>query len=244
MTKKMLMLGLFLTLIFTLNGCYSDDPLPRDDSAAEVPISSFSESSEETTEEMLEADVAEVTQNQAPVTSTQEETEYSKDIAETSTTTVSTKTENPKSDDTENVNKPTKQPEQQTEDNNPPAESKPIETNSTAPEPDSPTKQEEEAKEQTKTETTEPPKESEPEFDINYWTNFAKGYAQSIGLSLDSTATECWDNPISANPKRTNIEADIVSRLNRYKNVEEFTAVWIWVEKVSDTEYEIYIGYA
>lgn len=67
--------------------------------------------------------------------------------------------------------------------------------------------------------------------------------AQSIGLELDSTATDCWDNPITANAKRTGIKDDIQSRLNRYKNVEGFTAVWVWVEKVSDTEYEIYIGY-
>lgn len=65
----------------------------------------------------------------------------------------------------------------------------------------------------------------------------------TIGLSLDSTATECWDNPISANPNRSGIKADIENRLNRYKNSEGFTAVWIWTEKLSDTEYNIYIGY-
>lgn len=41
----------------------------------------------------------------------------------------------------------------------------------------------------------------------------------------------------------TTVKDDIQSRLNRYKNVEGFTAVWVWTEKVSDTEYEIYIGY-
>lgn len=73
--------------------------------------------------------------------------------------------------------------------------------------------------------------------------DYAKEYAVSIGLSLDSTATECWDNPISANPNRSGIKSDIESRLNRYKNSEGFTAVWIWAEKLSDTEYNIYIGY-
>lgn len=70
-----------------------------------------------------------------------------------------------------------------------------------------------------------------------------RNYPLSIGLSLDSTATECWDNPISANPNRSGIKSDIESRLNRYKNSEGFTAVWIWTEKLSDTEYNIYIGY-
>jgi outer membrane biosynthesis protein TonB len=90
------------------------------------------------------------------------------------------------------------------------------------------------------TETTKPTKET---FDVNEYVAYAKSYAQSIGLSLDSTATECWDNPITANPRQKNIKGDIQSRLNRYKNVEGFTAVWVWAEKVTDTEYEIYIGY-
>ena len=123
------------------------------------------------------------------------------------------------------------------------------------------------AKNETKQDThtqTEPPKseKSEPEittntvsevttaveqieeFDISYWISYAQNYAQSIGLTLDETATECWDNPISANANIKNIGADIESRLNRYKNVERFTSVWIWAEKISDTQYELYIGYA
>ena len=82
------------------------------------------------------------------------------------------------------------------------------------------------------------------EFDINYWISYAQNYAQSIGLTLDETATECWDNPISANANNENIGTDIEGRLNRYKNVEGFTSVWIWAEKISDTQYEFYIGYA
>jgi hypothetical protein len=82
------------------------------------------------------------------------------------------------------------------------------------------------------------------EFDISYWISYAQNYAQSIGLTLDETATECWDNSISVNANNKNIGADIESRLNRYKNVDGFTSVWIWAEKVSDTQYEIYIGYA
>lgn len=88
-----------------------------------------------------------------------------------------------------------------------------------------------------------PTEEVKPSFDVNPYVSYARSYAQSIGLELDSTATDCWDNPITANAKRTGIKDDIQSRLNRYKNVEGFTAVWVWVEKVSDTEYEIYIGY-
>ena len=86
--------------------------------------------------------------------------------------------------------------------------------------------------------------EENEEFDISYWISYAQNYAQSIGLTFDETATECWDNPISANTNNKNIGADIESRLNRYKNVDGFTSVWIWAEKISDTRYELYIGYA
>lgn len=82
------------------------------------------------------------------------------------------------------------------------------------------------------------------EFDISHWISYAQNYSQIIGLTLDETATECWDNPISANANNKNISDDIESRLNRYKNVYGFTSVWIWAEKISDTQYELYIGYA
>ena len=116
-------------------------------------------------------------------------------------------------------------------------------------------KQTEQPKEQTTAEqkpvekpTEKPaePKPTEPHkqtFDVSPYVSYAKEYAVSIGLSLDITATECWDNPISANPNRSGIKSDIESRLNRYKNSEGFTAVWIWTEKLSDTDYNIYIGY-
>ncbi len=106
------------------------------------------------------------------------------------------------------------------------------------------TKQSEQEK--PKEEPTKMPKPTEPKketFDVSGYVEYAKSYAQSIGLSLDSTATACWDNPITANSRRSGIKDDIKSRLNRYKNVEGFTAVWVWAEKVTDTEYEIYIGY-
>ncbi len=90
------------------------------------------------------------------------------------------------------------------------------------------------------TKTPKPTESKKETFDVSGYVEYAKSYAQSIGLSLDSTATACWDNPITANSRRSGIKDDIKSRLNRYKNVEGFTAVWVWAEKVTDTEYEIY----
>ena len=61
---------------------------------------------------------------------------------------------------------------------------------------------------------------------------------------IDNSATDCWDNPISITIKTTDAEGNITSRLDRYKNVEGFSSVCIWYEKVGDNSYEIYIGYA
>ena len=83
-----------------------------------------------------------------------------------------------------------------------------------------------------------------PQFDISYWTGFAQDYAQSIGLVLESSAVDCWDNPIPAGAHCNNIEQNITDRLNRYKNLEGFTDVWIWSEDLGNGSYDIYIGYA
>ena len=93
---------------------------------------------------------------------------------------------------------------------------------------------------------TEPPQEepTEPAFDIGYWIGFAKSYAESIGLALDSGAVYCWDNPIDADAGCVYLERDIQSRLNRYAVDADITDVWVWYEPVSAGSYLIYIGYA
>ena len=111
-------------------------------------------------------------------------------------------------------------------------------------------------KEEEKPETTDPPKqtteeptqpketEPEPEFDINYWVEYAKNYAVSKGLVLSSAAVDCWDNPIGAGAHCIYLERDIQSRLNRYANDEDITDVWIWAEPTGNGRYDLYIGYA
>ena len=93
-------------------------------------------------------------------------------------------------------------------------------------------------------ETAPEPEIAPPEFDIHYWITFAKEYAVSISLTLDSAAVDCWDNPISANSLCIYLERDIKSRLNRYAKDADITDVWIWAEPVGDDCYDIYIGYA
>lgn len=93
---------------------------------------------------------------------------------------------------------------------------------------------------------TEPPQEepTEPTFDIGYWIGFAKSYAESIGLALDSGAVYCWDNPIAAGVKCKYTERDIRGYLDRYAKDGDITDVWIWYEQTGSGSYEIYIGYA
>ena len=90
------------------------------------------------------------------------------------------------------------------------------------------------------------PKEepTEPVFDIDYWISFAKSYAESIGLTLDSGAVYCWDNPIAAGVKCKYTERDIRGYLDRYAKDGDITDVWIWYEQTGNGSYEIYIGYA
>jgi hypothetical protein len=99
---------------------------------------------------------------------------------------------------------------------------------------------------ETVTETEAAP-ETEPEqaapFDIDYWISYAKTTAQQNGLSLDSTATDCWDNPITANPNCIYLERDINSRMSRYAR-DGFTCVWVWYECIGTDSYLIYVGYA
>ena len=93
----------------------------------------------------------------------------------------------------------------------------------------------------------EPPQESaqiKPEFNIDDWISFSKSYAVSVGLRLESSAVDCWDNPIIAGAHSSCLQRDIESRLKRYSRDEDITDVWIWAKKRSDGSYDLYIGYA
>ncbi len=100
---------------------------------------------------------------------------------------------------------------------------------------------------ETQPQEPEPPDKeepTEPAFDIQTWIDYAKAYAESVGLRLESSAVDCWDNPISAGTHCSYLERDIQSRLSRYARDEDITDVWIWAEVRSDGKYDLYIGYA
>lgn len=93
-------------------------------------------------------------------------------------------------------------------------------------------------------ETSPPEEPAVPDFNIQTWIDYAKTYAISVGLRLESSAVDCWDNPITAGAYSACGNRDIESRLNRYSRDEDITDVWIWAEARSDGSYDLYIGYA
>ena len=90
----------------------------------------------------------------------------------------------------------------------------------------------------------EPTPKPEPTFDIEHWISYAKSTAVSLGLTLENSATECWDNPITADQGCIYLERDINSRLKRYAEDESITDICIWYECIGTGSYLIYIGYA
>lgn len=118
------------------------------------------------------------------------------------------------------------------------------------PEPQKPTSAptqppaEEPPKSEPPQESAPPEKPAVPDFNIQTWIDYAKTYAASVGLRLESSAVDCWDNPIMAGAHTQNLERDIESRLNRYSHDEGITDVWIWAEERPDGNYDLYIGYA
>ena len=221
--RKKWMVCMIACLMILFAGCNGNTAKETARNDTDKRISSTAGNTETTNGTEKAEDTSVVPETEQPVSS-EATTEPSQQEKSDVSSTAGSKTETAKSYESVQV---TKKPDS-TQEQKQPQQSKPETPKVT-----------EEVK-PTKPKPTEEPKQS---FDVNPYVSYARSYAQSIGLELDSTATDCWDNPITANAKRTGIKDDIQSRLNRYKNVEGFTAVWVWAEKVSDTEYEIYIGY-
>lgn len=123
----------------------------------------------------------------------------------------------------------------------------PIESSTTEPAPSKASEPPPAAPTDPLMQETEPPaaeEPAEPKFDIQTWIDYTKAYAESVGLRLESSAVDCWDNPIDAAADRIYLERDICSRLNRYAADETITDVWVWYEAVGANSYLIYIGYA
>lgn len=212
--RIIIIFAMILTFIFAMVGCNAN-----------------SEPDKKATESSSTNAIIDTTKAEELTEKTEDETVEKSTFAEETTQPTTTKT------DTEKVSKEPIFSETTT------VNTEPKQDTHTQTEPPKSEKSEPEITTNTVSEVTTAVEQIE-EFDKSYWISYAQDYAQSIGLTLDETATECWDNPISANANNKNIGDDIESRLNRYKNVEGSTSVWIWAEKLSDTQYELYIGYA
>ena len=82
-----------------------------------------------------------------------------------------------------------------------------------------------------------------PAFDVSACVQNVMNYGVGIGLTLDSTATACWDNPTRANAQSLYAERDLCGLLDWYK-ASGFTAFWVWAEADGNGGYLVYIGYA
>lgn len=224
--KKKWMVCMIACLMILLAGCNGNTAKETARNDTDKRISSTAVNTETTTGTEKADDTSDIPETEQTVSS-EAATELSPQEKSDVSSTAGSKTETAKSYEPVQV---TKKPDSTQEQKQPQQQPQ--------SKPETPT-----VKEEVKPTQSKPKEEVKPSFDVNSSVNYAKSYAQSIGLKLDSTATDCWDNPITANAKRTGIRDDIQNRLNRYENVEGFTAVWVWAEKVSDTEYEIYIGY-
>lgn len=225
-TEKMLAALLAGLIILSLTGCGADkaentssDPATTESGIAATLTES---TAEPTAESSLPAGTESTTKSTAE-----------KERAGSTAPADSGKKETAKPADAESPTAPPKQtespkttePPKQTE----PPESKPAEPPKSV--------------DSTPTETTKP-EPATPQFDINYWIEFARKYAENIGLAIDSEAVSCWDNPIIAGPNSKYLERDIKTRMNRYKNVEGFTDIWVWAEPDGSGNYRLFIGYA
>ena len=82
-----------------------------------------------------------------------------------------------------------------------------------------------------------------PAFDVSAYVQNAMNYGVSIGLTLNSNATACWDNPTTANERTIYVERDLRDLLDWYKE-SGFTSFWVWAEADGNGGYLVYIGYA
>lgn len=93
-------------------------------------------------------------------------------------------------------------------------------------------------------ESTKEPEPSKPEFNIQDWIDFARSYAEDIGLTLNSEAVWCSDDPITASANSKYLQRDLCGTLDKYKRNSDITDVWIWAEQLTESSWAIYIGYA
>lgn len=236
--KKARIIAVMAALIVSLSGCANTEhPQTIQDSPS------------------METTANEVEEHTEPEESSSVSVSESKESVANGTATVQAETESAQAENSQPIAEQspaqgTQSPQTAVPNNTPKPETPKAVEPTPEPEP-APTQQptpppaEETPKVEQPQETTLAPEEpAVPEFNIQTWIDYAKTYAVSVGLRLESSAVDCWDNPITAGAYSSQLERDIQSRLNRYSRDEDITDVWIWVQARSDGSYDLYIGYA
>lgn len=235
--KKARIIAVIAALIVSLSGCANTNrpQMIQDSSGIETVASEIDEHTE--TEDRSSASVSE-----------------SKESAANSTAAVKAETESAQAENSQPAAEqspvPGTQSPQTAVPNNTPKPETPKAVEPTPEPKPAPTQQptpspaEEPPKIEQPQETAPPEEPAVPEFNIQTWIDYAKTYAVSVGLRLESSAVDCWDNPITAGAYSTCLERDISGRLDRYSRDEDITDVWIWAQARSDGSYDLYIGYA
>lgn len=244
--KKVMAIAVLAAFIVSLSGCANTDHPPTIQDSSGIEIAAIEADVSAEPEDDLTASVSE-----------------SKESSADSTVSVKTETESAQAEASKPITEPSiaaqmpaptpvaeSQPPQTVVSNDTP-KPEPPKTVEPAPEPKpAPTQQPtpppaEEAPKVEQPQETRPSEEpAVPDFNIQTWIDYAKTYAVSVGLRLESSAVDCWDNPITAGAYSTCLDRDIENRLNRYSRDEDITDVWIWAEARSDGSYDLYIGYA
>lgn len=196
--KKKWMVCMIACLIILLAGCNGNTAKETARNDTDKRISSTAGNTETTTGTEKAEDTSDIPETEQPVSS-EAATEPNQQEKSGVSSTAGSRAETAKSYESVQV---TKKPDSTQEQEQPQQQPQ--------SKPETPT-----VKEEVKPMQPKPTEEVKPSFDVNSYVNYAKSYAQSIGLELDSTAMDCWDNPITANAKRTGIKDDIQSRLNR-----------------------------
>ena len=198
--KKYVWIILMGILIFTFYGCENnDDPVVSENSTQTANVENYEKvSTVKTTEPPFSSDSKKI-ENEV-VTTIKKSSESPKETVKI--TTIATKapeTRETQSKATEKQVQKENKPIEQADNENEPVECLNIpETQpDLSPEPETITEIKSEPTPQTE---TEPPVNEpvEPAFNIDELIAYAQGYASNVGLRLESSAVECWDNPITA----------------------------------------------
>ena len=232
--KKAILATAAAIVVIGLSGC-AQTAAPHDDTESRSQPGSSVYRPESTVQESSTSSLLEGEESQTTELPKSEEPEQPKEIVQPQ----------PKSHkQTVQSSSPTeKQPSPQTASRPKPVTEQmetPVSQPEETPEPIEPSKPPASESSETEVPSVEP---ETPALDVSTYVQTAKDYGTQIGLALDSTATACWDDPITANAGCRYLERDIRDALDWYKQ-SGYTAFWVWTEQAGNGEYLIYIGYA